>query len=297
MPATTFGRSGWPTAVPKRRFCRGARGRTGRFCSPVAVAAGRCPPPRSGRVHRVLSKPLIDAVRDGVLARDPAASVPLPRVVKPELLVWNREQLVAFLPVAAQDPPVLRLAPVAAGRTPAWRAGRPAVVGRGPDWLDRSNGLTADDRCALASRHQRLLGASRRNRRPRPGARRSARSVPPGGSGRAFAPWACRSPGPPGLFAARRQLATTGTVCASCSKQAARRANVPVIRLHDARRSCATPGARRRPAPLVQQLLGHSSWNITMDPYSHRVHRLQPHASRDLRHLVVPRAGAEPAVT
>ena len=53
--------------------------------------------------HRILSKALNDAVRDGVLPRHPPASVPLPRQVKPDLQVWDRSQVAACLEVAQTD--------------------------------------------------------------------------------------------------------------------------------------------------------------------------------------------------
>lgn len=66
-----------------------------------------------------------------------------------------------------------------------------------------------------------------------------------------------------------------------------RRAGVPVIRLHDARHSCATLALDAGLHPkVVQQLLGHSSWSVTMDLYSHRVDRLQRDASAKLEELV-----------
>ena len=67
----------------------------------------------------------------------------------------------------------------------------------------------------------------------------------------------------------------------------ARQAGVPVIRLHDARHSCATLALDAGLHPkVVQQLLGHSSWSVTMDLYSHRVERLQREASAKLEALV-----------
>ena len=67
----------------------------------------------------------------------------------------------------------------------------------------------------------------------------------------------------------------------------ARRAGVPVIRLHDARHSCATLALDAGLHPkVVQQLLGHSSWSVTTDLYSHRVERLQRDASQRLEELV-----------
>jgi len=68
----------------------------------------------------------------------------------------------------------------------------------------------------------------------------------------------------------------------------AKRAGVPVIRLHDARHSCATLALDAGLHPkVVQQLLGHSSWSVTMDLYSHRVERLQRSATAQLEaHLL-----------
>ena len=70
-----------------------AGGRRGRPLSATTVRTA----------HRILSKALGDAVRDGILVRNPAANVPLPKAVKPELQVWNRAQVATFLPYAAQD--------------------------------------------------------------------------------------------------------------------------------------------------------------------------------------------------
>lgn len=73
----------------------------------------------------------------------------------------------------------------------------------------------------------------------------------------------------------------------------ARRAGVPVIRLHDARHSCATLALDAGLHPkVVQQLLGHSSWSVTMDLYSHRVDRLQREASARLEDLVLGQGDA-----
>jgi integrase len=56
----------------------------------------------------------------------------------------------------------------------------------------------------------------------------------------------------------------------------AARAGVQVIRLHDGRHTCATLALDAGVHPkVVQELLGHSSYAITMDLYSHRVRRLQ----------------------
>jgi integrase len=73
-------------------------------------------------------------------------------------------------------------------------------------------------------------------------------------------------------------------------QKAAVAAAVPVIRLHDARHSCATLALDAGVHPkVVQQLLGHSSWSTTMDLYSHRVDRLQREATERIENLLLPR--------
>ena len=63
-------------------------------------------------------------------------------------------------------------------------------------------------------------------------------------------------------------------------QRSARDAQLPPIRLHDARHSCATLALAAGIHPkVVQQLLGHASWSTTMDLYTHRVERLQRDAS------------------
>lgn len=56
---------------------------------------------------------------------------------------------------------------------------------------------------------------------------------------------------------------------------------------HDARHSCATLALSAGVHPkVVQQMLGHSSWSVTMDLYSHRVDRLQREATQRIEDLL-----------
>jgi integrase len=69
---------------------------------------------------------------------------------------------------------------------------------------------------------------------------------------------------------------TTGTTM-SCTnllgrhfKPLLKRAELPAIRLHDLRHTCATILLMAGKHPkYVQELLGHASINITLDTYSH----------------------------
>jgi len=51
------------------------------------------------------------------------------------------------------------------------------------------------------------------------------------------------------------------------------------MRLHDVRHSCASLMlAQKVPAKVVQSVLGHSSYHLTMDTYSHMLPQLQEEA-------------------
>ena len=58
----------------------------------LLAGGGRCGRPLSATTVRTVHRILINALGDAVLARNPAANVPLPRAVKPALQVRNRAQ-------------------------------------------------------------------------------------------------------------------------------------------------------------------------------------------------------------
>ena len=237
-------------------------------------------------VHRILSKALGDAVRDGLLPRNPAANVPLPKRVTPELQVWDRAQVMTFLPYAAQDrlhaawllallcglrrgelaglrwfdvDLELGVVRITSQRTTdaEWRVITKEPKGTSRRTVDIGPVLTA----ALTAHRQAVESAVRQGAMPSPAG--GLVFVEADGSG--YHPDRLRE-----LFQAL-----------------SKRAGVPVIRLHDARHSCATLALDAGLHPkVVQQLLGHSSWNVTMDLYSHRVERLQRDASAQLEVLV-----------
>ena len=250
-----------------------AGGREGRPLSATTVRTA----------HRILSKALNDAVRDGVLPRNPAATVPLPRSVKPDLQVWDRAQVAAFLEVAREDR--LRVAWLLAllcGLRRGELAGlRWSDVDLEQGVLRVASQRTTDAEWRVVTKEPK--GTSRRSidlgpvvlqalaaHRRQMEAERAQHGQPDGlvlvlQDGQPYHPDRLRE-----LFQAL-----------------ARRAGVPIIRLHDARHSCATLALDAGLHPkVVQQLLGHSSWSVTMDLYSHRVDRLQRDASTRLEELV-----------
>lgn len=244
-------------------------------------------------VHRVLSKALSDAVRGGHLGRNPAAQVPLPKKVRPELQVWDRDQVASFLRTARTDrlyaawvlallcglrrgelaglrwqdvdldAAVIR---ITSQRTTdaSWNVVVKEPKGTSQRSIDLGPVVVEALRAHLAraEREATVLGTSLRD------------------SGEVFSDQA-GTPYHPDRF---REL----------FQRLARRAGLPVIRLHDARHSCATLALDAGLHPkVVQQLLGHSSWSVTMDLYSHRVARLQREASQRIEELVVDRAAGE----
>ena len=243
-------------------------------------------------VHRILSKALSDGVRDGVLPRNPAAHVPLPKAVQPELQVWNRAQVSTFLAYAATDRLYaawllallcgLRRGELAGLRWPNvdlergtvrivsqrttdadWRVITKEPKGTSRRTIDLGPLLIA----ALTAHCREVERAQREDAMPAP----EDDLVFVRDDGLGFHPDRLRE-----LFQGLAKLA-----------------GVPVIRLHDARHSCATLALDAGLHPkVVQQLLGHSSWNVTMDVYSHRVERLQRDASAQIEALLTGPLGS-----
>ncbi len=252
----------------------------GRYGRPLSATTVRT-------VHRILSKALGDAVRDGVLARNPTANVPLPKAVKPELQVWNRAQVATFLPYATEDPLYA-----------AWLLALLCGLRRGELAGLRWNDVDLE-RATVRITSQRTTDAEWRviTKEPKGTSRRTIDIGPVLVAAltahRQAVETAHRQNGMPSADVGLVFVQIDGSGyhpdrLRELFQALAKRAGVPVIRLHDARHSCATLALDAGLHPkVVQQLLGHSSWNVTMDLYSHRVERLQRDASTQLEALVV----------
>lgn len=238
-------------------------------------------------VHRVLAKALNDAVRDGVIGRNPATNVPLPKAVRADLLVWHREQVAAFLVVAAGDRLfaawlLALLCGLRRGELAGLRWGDVDLRAR---TVRITSQRTTDAEWRVITKEPK--GTSRRTLDLGPVLLealtdfRTRRVREQGGLAKDLDPGSLvfvRADG--GAFHPDRLR--------ELFQALARKADVPVIRLHDARHSCATLALDAGLYPkVVQQLLGHSSWGVTMDLYSHRVDRLQRDASEQLEELVL----------
>lgn len=241
-------------------------------------------------MHRVLSKAFGDAVREQRLPANPATWAKLPRRQPPEMKTWTAEQAATFLGVAAAD----RL-------HAAWLLALACGLRRGElaglRWIDVDL-----DRPTVSIVHQRTVDAEWNVivKEPKGTSRRTIDLGP----ATAAALRRHRAQSAVERLLAGEAYVDSGLVFVQedgtayhpdrltrMFRRVSADAGVPLIRLHDARHSCATLALAAGIHPkVVQQLLGHASWSTTMDLYTHRVDRLQKEAS----HLIEQAMLTEP---
>jgi integrase len=244
--------------------------------------------PRSVRyTHTIAGRALADAVEWGLLPRNPARAAKPPRAVKSDMAVWDAVQARQFLAFVRDD----RLyAMWLLMLTTGLRRGEIA----GLRWSDvdldaavmaiqytrvsvNSRLVVVEPKTATGRRSVALddmtVQALRSSRRARLEERLKLGSAWQD-SGFVFV----REDGAP--YHPERIIVMF--------KRQTRAAGLPVIRLHDLRHTSATLALAAGVHPkVVQERLGHSSINITLDTYSHVVKGLQHEAAEKVAALLV----------
>ncbi len=244
-------------------------GKNGKPLSPTTVRL----------VHRILSKALGDAVESHLLAVNPAQHAKVPARQRVEMQTWTAEQASTFLRAAARD----RL-------YAAWLLALACGLRRGELCGLRWSDVDLEQQ-TLSVVSQRTTDADWQVITKEPKGT-SRRTIDLGAealaalrahrkkvlterleSGAAYTDSGL-------VFVREDGVAYHPSRLTDLFQSVARAAGVPVIRLHDARHSCATLALAAGIHPkVVQQLLGHASWSTTMDLYTHRVERLQKDAT------------------
>lgn len=217
----------------------------------------------------VLRTALNDAVRWGILPRNPAALASVPKVERPELSVWDMDEIRAFLETAREH----RLYPLFV-LTLALGLRQGEVLGLSWEDVDLERRIVTVraqlqfvdgrwERVPPKSR-QRVLPLSaacvealERQRAQQREEERQAGELWRGN------PWRLVFTSEVGTpLHARNVVRVFSQLC--------ERAGVPRIRFHDLRHTCATYLLRSGvPARVVQEILGHSEIRVTLDTYTH----------------------------
>ena len=218
--------------------------------------------------HRVLHRALADAVRWNLIPTNPATGARVPKGERKEMSVWTAEEASTFLDAVAHD----RLAAL---WTIALHTGLRRGELAGLRWkdvdLDAAALTVAQQRTTAGnqvvvmtpkakSQRQLLLApatvAALDGHRKRQRTERLALGPAWTNTGYVFVDEAGEPYHPQRLL--------------KMFEQAMRRAGVPAIRLHDLRHTMATLALQAGVHPkVVQEQLGHSGINVTLDIYSH----------------------------
>jgi integrase len=257
----------------------------------------QAPPPISGRTAQyvavVLRRALEDALRLGLISRNPASAVARPRAARVEMKAWTAEEAATFLSAVSED----RL-----------YAGWLLLLCRG---LRRGEmaGLRWSDVDLDAGRlaiRQTLVAVGYEAQFSEPKTAKSRRTVPLDAelvtalhthrrhqleerlawgagyceSGLVF----CREDGSP-IHPQRLSALFQGHL---------RRAELPPIRLHDLRHTCATLSLRSGiPTKVVSEWLGHATTSITEDLYRHVTPAMLEEAGARLTAIVLGARSAD----
>lgn len=228
-----------------------------------------------------------DAVKWGMLHRNPCDFADPPRHVKHEMHVWTTEELRQFLTFVADDelyPLWLLLATTGLRRGEAlglrWQdldfeMGRAAIrqsLTSGGGKLAFAPPKTAKSRRAMSLDPTTV--SALRSQRATQAEHQLAAGIRATASGLVFA----RDDGSP----------TRPDSVSRRFKQLAKAADLPVIRIHDLRHTYATIALAAGTHPkVVAERLGHSTIAITLDTYSHVLPSLEESTANRLAELIL----------
>ena len=239
--------------------------------------------------HAVLHVALATALRWGLIARNPADAIDLPRVRRSEMQTWDEDEVACFLD-AAQDSPyyaLFYLALFTGMRRSELLALRwsdldlslgQASVERGLHQFGDGSYAFTEVKSAKSRRTIALPPSAAlmlRGHRERQEAVRAALGASLRDSDLVFATLEGKPLRPNTVTRAWTMLAA--------------RAGVKCIRLHDARHTHASLMLKQGVHPkIVQERLGHGSIQITLDTYSHVAPGLQEAAAARFDEIINP---------
>jgi len=242
--------------------------------------------------HTILHRAFRDAVRWGLLNRNPSDFADPPRHIKPEMRVWSTDELRQFLAFVSDDElhalwVLLATSGMRRGEALGlrWqdldlRKGRLSIrqsLSSGGGKLSFSPPKTAKSRRALSLDPATV--AVLRSHRAQQGEEQLAAGVLGGATGLVFA----RADGSP----------TRPDSVSRRFTQLSRNAGLPVIRVHDLRHTYATIALSAGAHPkVVAERLGHSTIAITLDTYSHVLPSLEEETANRLAQLILGPAAA-----
>jgi integrase len=245
--------------------------------------------PRSvAACRRVLSQALKDAVRWGLLIRNPMDAVDPPRVVDAEMVTWSDTQARAFLDAVAGD----RLyAMWVLFQTTGVRRGELAGLRWDDVELDRATMAIVRNRVSAGrgkavSTHQPKTRRGRRNvaldvtsvevlRRHRPVQLEERMRLGPAWVDSGY------------VFCGVDGAALHPDTITASFKSIIGNLDVPQIRLHDLRHTSATLALKAGIHPkVVSERFGHATVSITLDLYSHVLDGMQAEAAEQIGAVV-----------
>lgn len=244
------------------------------------------PPTTVRYLHRIVSHALRDAVRWGLLVRNPADQVDPPRAAHPEMTTWSAEQVRAFLDSVSTDRlsgmwVLLCTTGMRRGEVLGLRwedmdlhsgklAVRRALVEVAGYELHLSEPKTAGSRRSISLDVHTVTALGQHRRR------QAEERLAAGIGGRAELVFTR----PDGRALQPQNVSQT---FASRTRQA----GLPPIRLHDLRHSAATLALEAGIHPkVVAERLGHSTVQLTLDRYSHVVDGIQQAAAARIGQVI-----------